>query len=318
MRVLLTGVGSMWGSRVAAALEREPAVEMIVGVDTEPPKIELANTEFVRSDPALSQVKRIVAATHADTILHLQAVTDSSEVGRRAVHEQNVIGTANVMAAAAAGTVRKLVVRSSAHVYGSSFEDPYWFREDTPRKRPPADPVERSLLEADDLVRELTEDERRVQVTTLRFADVLSTDLASPFARTLSLPVVPEVLGFDPRLQFVHEHDAVGAILFATLNQIPGTYNVAGAGVLPWSEVCAIVGKRRVPLPPLLTDLAAEPLRRLRIARLPREMLRLLRYGRAIDVSRLQQAGYRIRFTTAATVNAFAEALRRRGTAGAS
>jgi UDP-glucose 4-epimerase len=316
VRVLVTGLGSHWGSLAALALEREPSVELVVGVDTEEPKLALPKTEFVRVDPSYSILQRIVAATRVDTILHLHTVTDSSEIGRRALHETNVIGTANVLAAAAGGTVRKLVVKSSAHVYGSSFDDPYWFREDTPRKRPPSDRLERALLEADDMVRELAEDDRRVMVTRLRFADVLGGDVGSSFSRVLQLPVVPEILGFDPRLQFVHEHDAVKAVLFATLNQVPGVFNVAGDGIMPWSEVCAVAGKRRVPLPPLLTEWAVEPLRRLRLARIPKEMLRVLRYGRAVDTSHYQQAGFRFAHTTASAVDAFAQWLRLRSTVG--
>ena len=72
------------------------------------------------------------------------------------------------------------------------------------------------------------------------------------------MPLVPEVLGFDPRLQFVHEDDVIGALVFASLRDVPGVFNVAGDGTLPWSEVCAIVGKRRVPMPPFFTGLAAD------------------------------------------------------------
>ena len=64
-----------------------------------------------------------------------------------------------------------------------------------------------------------------------------------------------------PRLQFIHEDDVVDALMYAINNDIPGVYNVGADGVLPWSEVCAIVGKRRVALPFVFTNLAAEPAR---------------------------------------------------------
>ena len=309
MRVLLTGIGTVWGSRVARALEQEDSVEVIVGLDTHEPKVELGITEFVPSDESFSIVPRIAQATHADTILHLHLATDTLGVGERELHERNVIGTNNVVIAASNGMVRKLVVKGSTHIYGSSFDDPYWFREHAPRKRPPADPLERSLADADDAVRELGDEDRRVQVTRLRFADVLSGEVESPMGRALRLPVAPEVLGFDPRIQVLHEVDAVAAVLYATQNQIPGVFNVAGDGVLPWSEVCAIVGKRRVPLPPLMTGWAAAALRRLG-APLPDELLRVIRYGRAVDTSALRAAGFRFTHTTASTVEAFAEWLR--------
>ena len=318
MRVLVTGLGTFWGSRLAQALEREAAVELIVGVDTREPRLALEKTEFVRTDSSYSILQRIVKATRVDTILHTHLITDSAEASGRTLHEVNVIGTANLLAAAGAtgSPVRKLVMKSSTSVYGSNFDDPLWFREDTPRKRLPGTPVERSLVEADSIVREFAEDDRHVLVTRLRFADTLGIELESPVARLLASPAVPEILGFDPRLQFVHEDDATAALVYAALNQVPGVYNVAADGVMPWSEVCSVVGKRRIPLPPLLTSWAVEPLRILRIATLPPDMLSLLRYGRAVDNSRYQREGFRYGHSNASAVEAFAKALRLRSAVG--
>jgi UDP-glucose 4-epimerase len=172
------------------------------------------------------------------------------------------------------------------------------------------------LREADESVRDFAEDERQVTVTRLRFADALGEQLESPVAGVLRMPVVPEVLGFDPRVQFVHDDDAIAALVHATLNQVPGVYNVAADGVLPWSEVCALTGKRRIPLPPLLTGWAVEPLRALGIVRLQPEVVNLIRYGRAVDNSRFQRSGFRYEHTTAGAVDELAQALRLRATVG--
>ena len=69
-------------------------------------------------------------------------------------------------------------------------------------------------------------------------------------------------------------------------------------------------------LPPVLTSLAAEPLRLLGLVDLPPEALALLRYGRGVDTSAFRDAGYRYEYTTAGTVEAFARALRLRATVG--
>jgi UDP-glucose 4-epimerase len=117
-------------------------------------------------------------------------------------------------------------------------------------------------------------------------------------------------------LQFVHEDDVVEALMYATTNDIPGVYNVAGDGNLPWSEVCAMVGKRRVALPFVFTGAAVEPVRILRLWDLPSEALQLLRFGRTIDNSRYKRAGFRYQFTTAGTVDAFAQGLRLKSAVG--
>ena len=154
----------------------------------------------------------------------------------------------NLLAAAGApgSPVRKVVLKSSGLVYGANKADPYNFREDMARTGPANTPVERSLLEVEAFVRDFADDNPHVDVSLLRFANVLGVDIDTPFTAALRRPVVPEILGFDPRLQFIHEDDVVDALMYAINNDIPGVYNVGADGVLPWSEVCAIVGKRRV------------------------------------------------------------------------
>lgn len=318
MRVLVTGIGTFWGSRLAQELEARRDVEVVVGLGTHEPILPLERTEFVRADSGYTILQRIVHATEVDTILHTHLIADSTELSGRALHEINVIGTMNLLAAAgtAQSPVRKVVVKSSTLVYGSSYQDPYFFREDMPRSAGARTRIERSLLEVESFVSDFAEDNPHVTVTMLRFTNVLGDHMQTPFSTAMRLPVVPEILGFDPRLQFTHEDDVVGALVYATTTDVPGVYNVAGDGTLPWSEACRIVGKRRVPLPPVLTNLAVEPLRILRIVDLPPEMLALLRYGRGVDNTRYKQAGFRYRFTSAGTVEDFARGLRIESTVG--
>jgi UDP-glucose 4-epimerase len=317
-RILVTGLGTYWGSRIAQRLELEPSVELVVGVDTRDPRLPLEKTEFVRADSSYSILQRIVRATNVDTIVHTHLLVDSTGVSSRALHEVNVIGSMNLLAAAgAAGSpVRKVVVKSSTLVYGSNYGDPYFFREDMERTAPARTSVERSLLEVSAVVRDFADDNPHVVVSKLRFANVLGPNAETAFGRILRLPAVPEVAGFDPRLQFVHEDDVADALAYASLHDVPGVYNVAGDGTLTWSEIATIAGKRRIPLSPFLTGLAAAPLRLLRIIDLSPEILWLLRYGRGVDTSRWQQAGYQYHHTTLGTVTAFAEALRLESTVG--
>jgi UDP-glucose 4-epimerase len=312
MRILVTGLGTFWGSRLAQQLEKLDSVDVVVGLDTREPRLPLERTEFVRADSNYSILERIVRATQVDTILHLHLVVDSTQLGRRKLHEINAIGTMNLLAAAgAAGSpVRKVVVKSSTLLYGAGSRDPYFFREEAPRTSPPHTEVERSLMESSAFLDDFAEDNPHVTVTMLRMTNVLGDDISTPFSKALRLPAVPEIFGFDPRLQFTHEDDVVGALVYATTHEIPGSFNIAGDGSMPWSEVCRIIGKRRVPLPPVLTPWAAEPLRMLRLVDLPPELLTLLRFGRAVDNTRFKRAGFRYRYSTAGTVDAFARSLR--------
>ena len=317
-RVLVTGLGSFWGGRVAESLERDPSVETIVGLDTTEPRVRLDRTEFVKADESYSILSRIVRATQVDTIVHTFLVVDSTRMSGTALHEVNVIGTMNLLAAASAAgsSVRLIVVKSSALVYGSSYRDPTWFREDMRRVSAPPTRVERSLLEAEDYLRNFAEDNPHVNVSVLRFVNVLGTDIVTPISKALSLPLVPSIFGYDPQLQFLEEDDVIRALDFVIHRNLPGIYNVAGDGRLPWSEVVAMVGKRTFALPPVGTRLAAAPLSRSKIVELPPELLALLRYGRGVDNRKLKRAGFEYRYTSAGAVDSFVRAHRLRSTVG--
>jgi len=316
-RVLVTGLATFWGGRVAQALEADPTVDVIVGLDRYEPTVELERTEYVRSDESYSILARIVKAARIDTIVHTFLAVDSTQMSSRTIHEINVIGTMNLFAAASApgSTVRNVVVKSSTLVYGASAKDPVWFSEETRRAEPPRSMVERSLLEVEGYVRDFAVDNPHVTVAMLRFSNVLGPDITTSLAKALELPVVPSLFGFDPRFQFVHEIDVVRAILYVLQGRVQGIYNVAGDGLLPWSEVAAICGKRTIPLPPIGMGLLSAPLGRLGLE-LPPELLALLRHGRGVDNRRLKQAGFEYRFTSAGTVVDFVEALRIRRTVG--
>ena len=120
--------------------------------------------------------------------------------------------------------------------------------------------------------------------------------------------MLPCVAGFDPLVQFVEEDDVVRALEHATSNRIPGVYNVAGAGRLPWSEVASISSAYLLRLPPFRPRLFLEPLTRLGLLEFPPEVEALARYGRGVDTSRFMATGFEYRYTSAGAVESFARA----------
>jgi UDP-glucose 4-epimerase len=120
--------------------------------------------------------------------------------------------------------------------------------------------------------------------------------------RYLALPVVPTILGFDPRYQFIHSDDMAAVLEHAVRHDLDGVYNAAADGVLALTEVTDLLGKQWAPLLPFWgTGLAAAALSRAGL-RIPPEMLQQLRFGRAIDNRKLKATGYRYHFTTRETV----------------
>ncbi len=311
-RVLVTGVSSYWGGRLAQVLERDERIEAIIGVSPEDPTCELERTEFVRVGLQHALLRRIVQAAEIDTVIDSRLVVDSLMASPREAHEINVIGTMNILAACGGpdSPVRKVVFKSSAHYYGCERDDPAFFTETMRRPHPPNTRLESDIVEAENAVRGFAERNKDVTVTVLRFANGLGPDLHTSHSRLLRLPAIPCILGFDPRYQFVHEEDIVGVLEHAVGHDLPGTFNVAGDGVLVLSEVASLLGKPLAPiLPPWGTSLATAGLG-LAGVRIPEEMARQLRYGRGLDNRRLKAAGCTPRYTTREAVQKYAEDLR--------
>jgi UDP-glucose 4-epimerase len=313
-RILVTGVSSFWGGRLAQAIERDPAVEAIIGVSTEDPTCELQRTEFVRVGLQHALLRRIVQAAEIDTVIDTRLVVDSLQAPARVAHEANVIGTMNILAACGGpdSPVRKVIFKSSGHYYGCEQDDPAFFTEAMRRPHPPRTRLESDIVEAEKAVEGFAQRNPDVTVTVLRFVNALGPDLRTSHTELFALPAVPCILGFDPRYQFIHEEDLVGVLRFAAARDLPGVYNAAGDGVLALSEVASLLGKPLAPiLPPWGSSLAAAALRPLGI-RVPDEVRNQLRYGRGLDNRKLKAAGYVYGMTSREAVLRHAEAMRAR------
>jgi UDP-glucose 4-epimerase len=311
-RILVTGLSTYWGGRLAQALERFSEVEAIIGVSDEEPHVELERTEFVKVGAQHALLRRVVEAAEIDTVVDTRLVVDSRTTSSAKAHENNVIGTMNILAACsgADSPVRKVVFKSSTHFYGSEQDDPAFFDETMRRPHPPRTGIERDIVEAEASLGEFAERNPETAVTILRFANVLGPSVKTSHIDLFSLPAVPMILGFDPRYQFVHEDDVVHALEHASIHRAPGVFNVAADGVLALSEVAGLLGKPYAPLlPPWGTGLAAAALRRIGVD-IPPEAMNQLRFGRGVDNRLYKAAGFHYGYTSRETVLKLGEHMR--------
>ena len=123
------------------------------------------------------------------------------------------------------------------------------FTEDMGAKRLPRSGYAKDVLEVEGYVRGFARRRPDVAVTMLRAANTVGPSVSSPLTEYFRLPVVPTVLGYDARLQFLHEDDLVGALHHATLGGVHGTFNVAGDGILMLSQALRRLGRPTVALP---------------------------------------------------------------------
>jgi UDP-glucose 4-epimerase len=293
-RILLTGIRSHLAGELAQRLEADPEVERIVGIDVEESDLPLERTEFIRADIRNPLVVKVLQTTEVDTLVHLNLLAAPGRAGGGGrMREINIIGAMQLFAACQrAERLRKVIIRSTAAVYGASPRDPAVFPEGM-TARAELRGFGKDALEVEAYARTLARRSPHLQLTALRFANFIGPRIDSLMTRYLSLPAIPTALGYDPRLQLVHEDDAVEVLVRAVREDHPGTYNVAGEGVVPLSQVVRLLGKAPVPVVLPLVSPVAGLVRRMGVD-FPVDQLGLLLYGRGVDTSRLaEEFGWR-------------------------
>ncbi|MGY4971304.1 NAD-dependent epimerase/dehydratase family protein [Streptomyces nigrescens] len=313
--VLVTGVARQLGGRFVRRIQRDPDVDRVIGVDAVAPEHHLGGAEFLKADIRHPAIARVLAETGVDTVIHMDinGTPLGKRGGRASVKETNVIGTMQLLGACQkAPKVQRLVIKSSTSVYGSAPRDPAVFTETTTPKSLPSGGFAKDVVEVEGYVRGFARRRPDVAVCVLRFANILGPCADSPLAEYFSLPVWPTVLGYDPRLQFVHEDDAIEVLRIAaaeprrgTLNS--GTFNIAGDGVLLLSQTSRRLGRPTVPLLLPTVTWAGTALRSIGITDFSPEQIRLLTHGRVVETTQMRETlGFHPKYTTAETFAEFA------------
>jgi UDP-glucose 4-epimerase len=311
-RVLITGVSNVLGARLARVLVDDPDVARVVGLDTRIPERDLAERiTFIESDVRAPDLAAVLRAAEVDTIVH-NDILQFPEPDRTArnLHDINVIGTLQLLAAAETlPSLRQVIVRSSAAIYGSQGAAPAFYGEElTSDGWPGANRTrfQRDVAEIERLVDAFARKRRDVTCTTLRLQPIVGPSIGSPMNALFRGPFVVTALGFDPRLQVLHQDDAVGALVAAVHTPVRGAVNVAGDGVVSLSRALRRLGRRALPVATPLLGPVAGTLARVRGGRPPNEdILRYLRHGRAVDTTRMrEELRFRPNYTTLQAIDA--------------
>ncbi len=312
--VLVTGVSRDLGRQAARALAEQPDVERVIGVDVVPPRGDSGRVSFIRADIRNPVIAKIIAKEDVDTVVHMSVIaTPGSAGGRNTMKELNVIGTMQLLAAAQkAPGLRHLVVKSTSTVYGASSRDPAMFTEEMEPRRTPTSGYAKDVAEIEGYVRGFARRRPDVRVTVLRCANVIGPHVASPISSYFRLPVIPTVLGFDPRMQFLHEDDLIAVLEHAVTEDVAGTFNVAGEGILMLSQALRRLQKPTVPMPPFAVGSLGSVLRRARLADFSPEQLAFLTFGRGVDTTRMREMlGFQPTYSTEEAFEDFASSIGR-------
>ncbi|MFI5605812.1 NAD-dependent epimerase/dehydratase family protein [Amycolatopsis sp. NPDC051903] len=303
--VLVTGVAGDLGGKLLARLGTNSAFERVIGVDTAPPDKDvlqrMGHAEFVRADIRNPLIAKVISSAGVDTVVHAACLTHPAGPSRRsAVKELNVIGTMRLLAACQRSPkVGKLVVKSTAAVYGAGARSQAVFTEDSELIPTSSSGYAKDAVEVEGYVRGLARRRPDITVTLARFANVIGPEVDTVLSRYFALPVVPTVFGYDARLQLLHASDALSVLEQATLYDKPGVFNVASEGVLTLSQAIRRAGRLGLPMPSAVVPSVGKVLRGARVVDFSTDQVRLLNFGRVVDTTKLKKDfGYQPRFTT--------------------
>ena len=245
--IAVTGVAGVLAQRLLPLLDGIEGIGSIVGLDVREPARRVRRFEFHRVDVASTDLKALLDGV--ETIVHLAGV-DSDGTGGALLTHVNVEGTRNVLAAAAAVGVRRIVQTSSAAVYGAWPNNPIPLTEDAALRPNPGFLPALHDAENERRLREWCAQRPGFIATTLRMAPVVGPGAHGLFARaSLGRPPV-SVRGASRQIQVVHVDDAAAALALAVRSDLDGVYNVAADGWVSEATVRSLVGS----VPPALPD----------------------------------------------------------------
>ena len=302
--VLITGVSRHVGGRLAAALSADPSIDRIIGLDTIAPRPDdqarLGRTEFVRADIRNPLVAKVLAQAQVDIVVHASVLAAPRVFARTSMKETNVIGTMQLLSACQ----RSETVRPA----GGEVDDgnlrlrsarPGRLHRDHDGQAGQRSRVRAGRGRDGELRARVPRRRPDIEVSVLRLAPVVGPELDSPFTRYLSVPIVPTALGFDPRLQLLHEVDAVEVLRRATVESHPGTFNVAADGVVTLTQALRLARRLRLPVPGPALGVVSTLVGNSGLPQVSAEQRGYLNFGRVVDTTRLRtEFGYHPRFTT--------------------
>lgn len=315
--VLVTGACRFLGGYLTARLAQNPMIKGVIAVDAIAPSKDMlrrmGRAEFVRADIRNPFIAKVIRNGDVDTVVHAAAASYAPRSGgTAALKEINVMGAMQLFAACQkAPSVRRVVLKSTSEVYGSSAHDPVMFTEDSTSRRLFRDGFAKDSLDIEAYARGLGRRRPDIAVTILRLANMIGPAMDTTLSRYLAGPLVPTMFGRDARLQLLHEQDALGALERAAMAGKAGTFNIGADGIIMLSQAIRRAG--RIPLPvPGFGVWALDSLRRAnRYNEISRDQFDYLSYGRVMDTSRMRsELNYQLKWTTA---EAFDDYVRGRG-----
>lgn len=301
-KIVITGIAGRLGRLVARRLHRE-GQGTVVGIDRRDFAGRPRDVSHVQVDLRSKKARDVFRQGDVKALVHMGLMHDP-RMTEAEHHSWNVQGTARLLDACASYGVPKVVLLSSANVYGPRPDNPQFLTEDAPLMAGQHFPAIRDLIEVDMLASSFFWKHQEIETVILRPVHILGGVRNAP-SNYLRLPYVPTLLGFDPMVQVIHEDDVVDAIVRALEPGSRGIFNVTGPGEVPLSTILRELGKPTVPIPHPLARPVLTALWRGKLTSFPVPELDHIKFVCMVDGTRARDAlGFRPRHTLKETIRA--------------
>lgn len=299
--VVVTGISGNLGRVVAKLLHREAHV---VGIDRRPFVGRPKDVDHVQVDLRKKKTDEVFRRHRVDAIIHMGIMHDP-RMSAEDHHAFNVLGTTRILECAARFGVKKVVMLSSANVYGPSPENSNFLTEDAPLMAASRFPQVRDLIAVDMLAHGFFWRQPGIETVVLRPVHIVGAAIKNAPSNYLRLQRPWVLAGFDPMVQLIHTEDVARAMIEALKPGRKGVYNLTGPGEVPLSRVFEELGARPRSLPHLVARPLLRTLFKYRLASYPPEELDHIQFLCMVDGSRwAKETGWRPRYSMRETIRA--------------
>lgn len=301
--VVVTGICGRLGRRLARQLHRERTV---IGLDRREFVGKPKDIEHHSIDVRRKKARELFRRPDIGALVHLGVMHDP-RLGAEEHHTWNVIAFQKLLEYVERYQIPKLVLLSSANVYGPRPDNPQFISEDAPLLGANRFSDIRDLIELDMLAQSFFWRNPGTETVILRPAHILGTVQNAP-SNYLRLKVVPTLLGFDPMMQVVHQDDVVRAVRLALRPGVRGIFNIAGPPPVALSRAVKLLGRPTLPIPHAMARAGVERLWRWHMTSFPAPELDFIRYVCMVDDRRAREVlGYGPKFDLGSTLRAVDE-----------
>lgn len=285
-KILITGAAGMIGR---AMLRRLDGHEVIATDLAAPPNLP-TSMRFERMDVTGQDPVRLIGRIRPDVIVHLASiVTPPKGMRPETAYAVDVTGTQNVLNAAIANGVRRLVVTSSGAAYGYHADNPMPLRESDPLRGNAVFPYAHHKRLVEEMLEQARIDAPQLEQVVLRVGTVLGKGTENQITALFHKPRLLGITGCESPFVFIWTEDLAHILRRAATDGPAGIYNVAADGALGVSDLGAALGKPVLRVPAWLLRAVLAVARPLRVSRYGPEQVRFLQFRPVLDNQALKE-----------------------------